>query len=152
MYDSSFIPTYLDALFAHEALRRGPVCTMISERLGTVVEEVLWTESAAAVRAWIRSPQLEARLLAGLGVAASLALIEVQLAPAPGRDGAYMVRWQRRTVSAELPALQGSAHRGFVLGTAGRVPIDLDRHGVECDDRTQPVPAGEGVEPSAAMA
>lgn len=149
MCDSPFMPTYLDALFAHEALRRGPVCTMVSERLGTVIEEVLWSETAPGVRAWIQSPQLEARLLAGLGVAASLALIEVQLSAVHGREGAYLVRWQRRAVLAELLALPRAANRGLVFGSAPRAPSDIDRPAVERRDRSARHSAGAGVERTA---
>lgn len=135
MSDSPFTPSYLDALFAFEALSRGTVCTMVAERLNAVTEEVLWSETAPAVRAWIPSPRLEARLLAGLGIAASLALIEVQMSPAQGREGTYLLRWQRRVVASASSAASRASDPDPGSVATGRAVIDLDRYMLERRDR-----------------
>lgn len=128
MTDKPFTPSHYDALFACEALKRGQVCTVIEERFETVTEEILWSQTAPAVRVWAWSPQLEARLLAGLGAAASMALVDLTLLPVTGRWPTQIVRWQLRTAATanRTPAAESSRRRPF--SAPGGAAIDLDRH------------------------
>ena len=84
------------ALFAFEALRDGPIFTLVRDSGLKITEEVDWVHTLPSIRLRIGRPAHEPRLLIGLNAAAILGLANTSLTPCPGNPGAYSLRWERR--------------------------------------------------------
>lgn len=88
--------THRYALLAFEALRDGPIITIIHEGRHGVTEALDWTRTPRAHERWVPGTAHEARRLIGLSAAAGLGLVTLHLATLPGDSAAYSARWELR--------------------------------------------------------